>query len=369
MRRAVIVGFAAVVLAPGVPAARPIVLEDPTGDDRGPGSYVCPAADGMRPGSFDVRRVSLDASSDPVEVAVTFARAVETVEARFGRDRPAVRVFHPVVDLYMEAPGGGAHRDLLPGRRVAPAAGRGWDRAVVVSAVPDLLAAHYTREVPDLAADACFARGVRVVGATLFARVPRRCFPDRLESAGFLVVVTGLGPGAGFGDVILDRPRTPDAPDPFVREVQEQPGHCGVWEGTGASPCWCGGCRPCAWHPFVFDAIVPRGASQEALLSDYSEAGKRLAALPFVTAGGDPMPEGPPPAPPTGPRHPALSIRGRQVSIRPGPGSYPPGTIGAIICPGERPGGTAVVTGEAGGFLVLEKSDDAPVCPGAVIEF
>lgn len=363
-------GLAAALLATREPSARPIVLEDPAGDDHGPGAYVCPAAVGMRPGSLDLRRVSLDASSDPVEVAVTFARAVETVEARFGRDQPATRVFHPVVDLYVKAPGRGAHRDLLPGRRVTPAAGQGWDRLVVVSAVPDLLAAHYARVVPDLAADACFARGVRAVGATLFASVPRRCLPDGLESAAFLVVVTGLGSGAGFGDVVLGGPRTPDAPDPFVREVQEQPGHCGVWEGTGASPCWCGGCRPCAWHPFVLDAIVPRGASQETLLSDYSEDGKRLATLPFVTADGDAVSEAPSPAPPAGPRHPAVSIRGRQVSIRPGPGSYPPGTIGAIICPGERPGGTAVVTGEAGGFLVLDKvGDDAPVCPGAEIEF
>lgn len=359
-----------VLAASRPPLARPIVLEDPAGDDRGPGTYVCPAVAGMMPGAFDVRRVSLDASSDPVEVAVTFARAVETVEARFGRDQPARRVFHPVVDLYVQHPGGGRHRDLLPGRRVRPASGHGWDRAVVVSAVPDLLAAHCARVVPDLAADACFARGVRAVGATLFASVPRRCLPDDLESAGFLVVVTGLGSGAGFGDVVLGGPRTPDAPDPYVREVQEQPGHCGAWEGTGASPCWCGGCRPCAWHPFVFDAIVPRGANQEALLSDYSEAEKRLATLPFVTADGDAVSEAPPPASPAGPRHPALSIRGRQVSIRPGPGSYPPGTIGAIICPGERPGGTAVVTGEAAGFVVLDKAgDDSPVCPGAEIEF
>lgn len=358
------------MLATGWSQARPIVLEDPEGDDHGPGRYVCPAVEGMRPGSLDLRRVSLDASSDRVEIGVTFARAVETVEARFGRDRPAVRVFHPVVDLYARTPGGGAHRDLLPGRRVAPAGGRGWDRAVVVSAVPDVLEAHYARIVPALAEDVCFARGVRVVGATLFASVPRRCLPEDLESAGFLVLVTGLGAGTGIGDVVLGGSRTPDTPDPLVREVQEQPGQCGVWEGTGTSPCWCGGCAPCGWHPFVFDVVVPRGASQEALLSDYSEAEKRLAVLPFVTAAGEAAPDSCAPSPPRGPRHPVLSVRGRQVSIRPGSGSYPPGTIGAIICPGDQPGGTAVVTGEAAGFVVLDKvGDDSPVCPGAQVEF
>ncbi len=366
-RTACLTVLAALVAARGT-GARPIVFEDPAGDDHGPGTYVCPAADGMRPGWADLRRVSVDVTRDSVSIVVTFARAVEQVEVRFGRDRPAMRVFHPVVDLYVRAPGGGDHRDLLPGRRVAAAGG--WDRAVVLSAVPDLLKAHYARVVPDLAADTCFARRVRVVGATMSASVPRRCLPGDLERAGFLVLVSGLGAGAGFGDAILGGPRTPDAMDPFVRDVQEQPGQCGGWEGTGATPCWCGGCRPCGWHPLVFDAVVPRGASQEALLQDYSEADKRLAVLPLVTADEEAFTQVKVPPVPPGPRHPVLSTRGRQVSIRPGSGSYPPGTIGAIICPGERPGGTAVVTGEAAGFVVLEKvGDDSPVCPGAQIEF
>ncbi len=348
--------------------ARPIVLEDPAGDDRGPGTYVCPAADGMKPGWADLRRVSLDASGDSVTIVATLARTIERVEARFARDRPAQAVFFPVVDLYVRVPQGGVHRDLLPGRRVAP--GGGWDRAVVLSAVPELLEVHYGRVAADLAADTCFARGVRVVGATMSASVPRRCLPEDLESSGFLVVVTGLGSGAGVGDVVSGRSRAPDAADPFVRDVQEQPGQCGVWEGTGASPCWCGGCRPCGWHPLVFDAVVPRGVSQEALLSDYSEAGKRLAVLPLVRADGEAFVPTEAQPLPQGPRFRAISIRGRQVSIRPGSGSYPPGTIGAIICPGDRPGGTAVVTGEAAGFVLLEKAgDDSPVCPDAEIEF
>lgn len=368
LKAAASIAAIAVLLASPSSLTSPIVLEDPAGDDHGPGRYVCPAAEGMRPGSFDLRRVSLNASSDSVAIAVTFARTLELVKARFGRDGPVMRIFYPVVDIYVQTPGGGAHQDLLPGRRVAPALG--WDRAVVLSAVPDLLAAHYRRVASDLAADTCFARTARAVGATLSASVPRRCLPGDLEKAGFLVVVTGLGAGAGLGDIILGGPRTPDSPDPFVREVQEQPGQCGVWEGTGASPCWCGGCRPCGWHPFVLDAIVPRGASQEALLSGYSESAKRLAVLPFVTSEGEAVVEATSPARLPGPRHPVVSIRGRHVSIRLTTGTYPPGTIAAIICPGERSGGTAVVTGEAAGFVVLEKvGDDSPLCQGAEIEF
>lgn len=352
------------VLAP----ARPIVLDDPAGDDHGPGTYVCPAVEGMRPGWADLRRLAVDKDDGRVTVKATFARAIETIEARLGRDRPASRIFLPVVDIYVQVPGGGMHRVLLPGRRVQPQSG--WDRAVVLSAVPEVLEAHYSRVSSAMVKDICFARNVRAIGASLIADLPARCLPDALDEAAFLVLVTGLGSGTGLGDLVLgSSARTPDTTDPLVREVAEQPGLCGGWEGTGTSPCWCGGCRPCGWHPFVLDAVVPNGASQEALLSDYSASEKRLASLPFVNRFGMAVTQVGPVHRVTGPRHPVLSARGRQVSIRLGSESYPPGTIGAIICPGEQPGGTVVATGEAGGYLVLEKTDDTAVCPGAEIEF
>ena len=49
---------------------------------------------------------------------------------------------------------------------------------------------------------------------------------------------------------------------------------------------------------------------------------------------------------------------------------FPAGTLGAIICPGEQPGGSVVVKGEAAGFVVIEKvGDDTPPCEGGVVIF
>jgi len=340
---------------------------DPARDDHGPGTYVCPAVDGMKPGAFDLRRLAIEPGAANATVTAVFERAVERVPVRFGEDQRTREVFFPVVDVYIRVPGGGRHQQVLPGRRVVPVGG--WDRAVVVSAVGEVLQAHYRAVARDLADDICFATQVRAVGASVVATVPSRCMPGDLEDSAFLVLVTGLGAGVGFQGTVRADAEERERTDSLVREVQEQPGLCGGWEGTAQSPCWCGGCRRCGSHPFVLDAIVPAGMSQEDLLSDYDERTRRFARLPFVSAAAERAAEPAPAA--RAPRLPVLSVRGRQVSIRPQPGaSYPSGTIGAIICPGERPGGTAVVTGEAGGYLVLEKvQDDSPVCEGAEVEF
>jgi hypothetical protein len=370
--------FLVVIVAARGSHAKDVVLTDPVGDDRGPGGYAYPAVDGFRNGTFDLTSLRVSEGATGLRITATFAGAPETVTVRTRLDSPGRPVFMPVVDVYAsyDAVPGHGHTEVLPGRRVAIAGGVGWDRAVVVSAVPDLLEAHYGRVVPLLAADTCFARGAVVTGKTIDVHVPRRCLPRDLDAAGFLVVVTGLGPGAGLAEVVrrLDHPREPDTPDPYVREVREGVGVCNVWEdGAGTSPCSFGGCEPCAFAPFVIDAIVPPGASQEELLKAYDADHRRLAGLPLVFAPGR-GPSGPPPGPPPPePRIPVASARGRELTVKapegPGP-RFPAGTLGAIICPDGRPGGSVVVKGEAAGFLVLERvGEDSPPCEGAVVAF
>jgi len=370
----------ALCVAASSPArAETVVLNDPRGDDHGPGTYIHPATDGFRPGTFDLTRLTLERTGRGVTVTATFAASPQAVRIRSNRDDPGQDAFMPMVDIYVAAgpaPGTG-HRDLLPGRRVRPSGGYGWDQAVVISATPDRLRTHYARVAPDLAADTCFPLGARVVGRNLRVFVPGRCLPADLSKSMFLVLVSGLGPGAGLGRFLMadgETPR-PEAGDPYIREVGPNAGLCNIWEdGVGRSPCTFGGCRPCGWHPWVLDAIVPEGLRQEALLADYSKKDDRLAALPFVDVRGrsaSPMGTGKnaAPAPATEPRHPVVSTRKRQITIRVKDG-IAAGTLGALVCPGDKPGGTVVVRGMVAGFTVLEKvGDDSPPCKGAEVEF
>lgn len=377
MLRTVPLSLLLALSAPFAASAETVTLEDPLGDDHGPGSYVHPAVDGFRPGTFDLRKIRFARKGRGVTLSATFAATPQWVSVRSSRDDPGRRVFMPVIDIYTASSpkAGSGHRALLPGRRVGIAGRFGWDRAIVVSASPDLLEAHYSRVAPGLAADTCFPRGVKTVGRTLQVFIPGRCLPEDLDSAWFLVLVSGLGPGSGLGQFLReDDDRSPEAGDRYIREVGPNTGLCNVWEdGLGRSPCTFGGCKPCGWHPWVLDVMVPAGTEQETLLGDYSRKDRRLAALPFLDARGNGAAR--PPVEKTKnpgflpPRHRVVSVRGRQFTIQ-ADSALPAGTIGALICPGEKPGGTVVTRGEAAGFVVLEKvEDDTPLCDGAEVEF
>lgn len=368
------------VAAPARGTGVEVVLEDPAGDDDGPGSYAYPAVEGFRPGSFDLRKVTAREVAGGIDLEISFQATVDTALSRIRMDSPPRRIWHPVVDIYWAvnpAPGSG-HRLLLPGRRVVPAGDFGWDRAVVVSAVPDLLEAHYGRYSPDRAADTCFPKGAVLHGKTVRVHVPRRCVPSDLGKAGWLVVVTGLGPGAGLSAMVAGTvsPLAKEAKDPWVRAVAPSVGVCNLWEdSSGVETCTFGGCDPCDFAPFVLDAIVPAGTSQHELLRGFNAGLRRLAALPFVFPGGAPLASAVP-TPVQEPRYPVVGVRGRELSVRFGGGPeavqarYPAGTLGAIICPGERPGGSVVVKGHAAGFLVLERvADESPLCEGAAVVF
>jgi hypothetical protein len=367
-----------------------VVLEDPAGDDTGPGTYVYPGVEGFRKGAFDLREVRLRPVAGGVEIRVVTGVAPEPVRIRTGVAERTRAVTLPVFDLYVidgDRKAGRGQTALLPGRRVSPGDPRGWDRAVVLSDVPDALETHYRRAAPDRVDSVCFPRSVVRSGRTLTARVPRSCLPMDLSRAGYLVVVTALGPGGGFQGMVRrssDDARADD-PDAWVRSVDPVVGNCNVWEdGLGASPCALGGCEPCGSHPFVLDAIVPAGADQQALLKAYDPKTRRLAVLPFVWPGGGPAPgagapDGAAPgggtaAAPADPRLPVTTVRDQQVTVRLPEGAdgagWPAGTLGALVCPGDRPGGTVVVRGAAAGFLVLDRVPDGhPVCEGASVLF
>ncbi|HOU52557.1 MAG TPA: glucodextranase DOMON-like domain-containing protein [Myxococcota bacterium] len=365
-----------------VPAvAQEVVFQDPSGDENGPGTYTLPSVQGFRKGSFDLREVRLRAMADGVEVTVTWQSPPERVQVRTSSGAVHREIPMQVVDLYFQDPTQGpGHREVLPGRRVVVQDPRGWHRGIILSGIPEVLEAHYRRVAPDRAQDLCFPQGLRWTGRTVHARVPRRCLPAEWSRSGVLVLVTALGAGGGFQGMAggADRRAAWDAEDPWVRRVDAVVGQCNVWEdGLGASPCAIGGCQPCEGHPFVLDLLVPEGTTQQGLLGAYGPG--RPAALPLVfpagTAPGEGSSPGPPPTPDPPSRLPVASIRGETLSLRVPPGidparEWPPGTLGALVCPGDQPGGTVVVRGAAGGFLVADHLPDGrPPCPGSEVAF
>ena len=83
-------------------------LEDPAGDDQGPGTYVDPANDAFVPGAFDLTELGVYEADDTVNLAVTIDGELTNP---WGGDEIAVQRF----DVYLR-PGGATSSGAVPAR-------------------------------------------------------------------------------------------------------------------------------------------------------------------------------------------------------------------------------------------------------------
>ena len=108
------------------PVTSVLLIEDPEGDDTGPGSYTYPKDGVFKAGDFDL--TAFEVSSDGANIYFSFTLKAPIAN---GWNSPAgfsVQTF----DVYIDKdPGAGTgNRMLLPGRNAALAEGNGWDFAV-----------------------------------------------------------------------------------------------------------------------------------------------------------------------------------------------------------------------------------------------
>ncbi|RLB59196.1 MAG: hypothetical protein DRI34_02585 [Deltaproteobacteria bacterium] len=257
-------------------------LDDPAGDDHGPGGYRYPESPVLVPGSCDLRAVVLGREGADWVLEVSFARPVRRARLFLTRDEVR-RVFLQTVDVYLRLAGSEpAHRQALPGRRVLIAGG--WHKAVVLSPVPGLLAEALGRST-DLAGDVYLPKRVRVSGRRLRARLPAAFLGGRTPRA-VAVLVGGSRLGQSFR--LADRLRGTLAPVGLLMPVLAHPGPCRPDDEQGPG-CHFSGCAPCGNHPNVVDILAPVGL-QEKALSGYDVATGRLAevpAWPLAAAGGE----------------------------------------------------------------------------------
>lgn len=101
-------------------------IEDPEGDDTGPGSYVYPKDGVFSPGVFDLRSVQV--ASDGPNLVFTFVMQGDISNGWNSPNGFSVQTF----DVYIDKDPGGmtGERLLLPGRNAALSAENGWEVAV-----------------------------------------------------------------------------------------------------------------------------------------------------------------------------------------------------------------------------------------------
>jgi len=359
LRPALLALAAAAALSPArTPAAPTSVLsvEDPAGDATGPGNYLPPQDPQYRSGDFDLRRFEVLVDGTDVVLEITLGAAIRLPEVTQEEDRSTAMqfmngVYLQNVDVYVDTdrtPGSGVSA-CIPGRRIAFAGGRTWERAVVVTPQPGLARTIIDRALGAAASRVIVAQGVFARDRTLVVRVPSSALgglPER--SWGWSVQLSGARREAtpeASGGRELDALTMPVMPTPEAFAFGGAPAGSKV-------------------HPRVVDVILPPGTDQRQVLSSFDGAAGTYARVPFVYGdGSDPLASlGPAPAAATparaGGEAPSVAL---PDALRPRFG---------LAAPAVRAGPPAAAAATGGGWTVAGIEGDVVTLagPGAGIE-
>jgi len=126
----------AVALAPMTVLAfdpKNIELKDPSGDDKGPGSYTYPTQSAYKKGSFDLLGLTLKDKGSTIEIITRVGAKIEDPwnSKSWGGNGFSLQM----VQLYINNKKGGM-RNALPGINVKFAKGHAWDKVVFISPQP-----------------------------------------------------------------------------------------------------------------------------------------------------------------------------------------------------------------------------------------
>ena len=125
LRSGALAAFAALALA-AVVGAQSVKIEDPTGDDNGPGGYVYPTDAVYTTGSFDLTEFALEVKGKKGSVDVSVN---SNLEDPWGMDTGfAVQMVFVFID---NAEGG--HTEGLPGTNITFDEADAWDKCIILS--------------------------------------------------------------------------------------------------------------------------------------------------------------------------------------------------------------------------------------------
>ena len=237
-------------------------LNDPKADAYGPGAYELPAHPDVKRGELDLRSVQIERTERGCKLKISFYERLHLFEIRPARDTPR-KVFFPTVDFYFQTGDDNPVCSALPGRQVRISGG--WQRAVVISPVPEL-AAEAFQDDERLRGRVWIAPRPRVYGRAIRVVVPfdflGREWPRAMA---VLVCASAFSPSFRLADRLRGGWKSGGAVMPVLPFPA---GDCRL-DGERSRACHLTGCKPCGGHPQVVDVLAPAGL-QESWLSDYT---------------------------------------------------------------------------------------------------
>ena len=198
---ALAVGF---VLA-GATHAAGVKFADPTGDDKGPGTYVYPTDAVYTPGSFDLVGFEVGEGDNPDFKVTVNDRLADPWGMGVGFATQMVFIF-----IDKDGAAGKGHTQSLPGLNVEFAPDSAWEKVIILSPQPQSrVSAEVKAKAADLAADIVIPRRTIGTGKTISTKV-------KLEELG------GGDPATwGYQVVVQSNEGFPDKSDLLSRKVNE----------------------------------------------------------------------------------------------------------------------------------------------------
>ena len=320
------------LIVSGTARAEPNVvvrLDDPAGDDHGPGRYEYPSDTFLFPrGTFDLRGLEVAIDGDEVVFKVTLGHKIQrppVVKRTNAVEIPLDNgIYVQNVDILLDTdPGPGiGFTQAVPGRNVEIDKQNAWDVAVVLTPQPFPTRSALEEWAP--VRKVIFARQLVTIGNTVTARVGLVDLGG-LPSPhwGYQVLVTGAIWEATFD--VINRYVLDQQVNAFTMRVQ-----------TVAEDRAFGGGELHLVHPFVIDMLAPEGRRQEAILAGFDGDRKRLAVIPLV------YPD---------PQAHAKEKKRRMPAIAPSNLNLKPTTSSAV---------ELIVRDVKGELVILERKNEAP---------
>jgi alpha-amylase/alpha-mannosidase (GH57 family) len=224
-------------------------VDDPSGDDHGPGTYAYPTDAVFSPGAFDLERFLVEEEERYLKFTAELGSAIQN---HWGSP---ISLSLQTIDIYIDTdPGmGTGARLLMEGRNAAMPPEHGWEYALWVEGWNQKVL------VPADTTDPA-SRPVEMSGAPLKVRVDAEAGKIVIRLPKEVIPAEGDPADYGYTVAVLSQEGYPSAGVRRVRDIGEAAGQWIFGGGTGAI----NGTR-------IVDMAVPAGApvTQESLLADY----------------------------------------------------------------------------------------------------
>lgn len=238
-RNAVLAAGVAAMIAAGPAVAAKLTFDDPTGDDKGPGTYTYPTDGVYKAGSFDLTKLTVNKSGSNVDFAVDVNSNLEDPWS-MGTGFAVQMVF-----IFVKT-GAGGYTDTPPGLNVKFAEGNEWNKVVVLSPQRKArVVGEATAKTGAMAKDILVPNITRGSGRTIKGSVPVAELggDGNVEAWGYQVVMQS---NEGF----------PAGSDFLTRKVNEYEGQH-RWGGGNDGDC----------DPHVMDVLEGADAKQAEMLA------------------------------------------------------------------------------------------------------